>query len=125
MLCPACGAENRFGAKFCNECGAALSVAPQTVSPEPGPDPIPEPVKVVRIDPPPPPLPVFEAMPPRDPSELPPTHPEWRMSSAGPLPEPPRRRLWLWIVGGLLGCVVMAFLMNAMLMQVAQNAGAP
>jgi hypothetical protein len=25
----------------------------------------------------------------------------------------------------LLGCVVMAFLMNAMLMQVAQNAGAP
>jgi hypothetical protein len=32
------------------------------------------------------------------PSELPPTSPDWKMSSAGPLPEPPKRRKWLWIL---------------------------
>ncbi len=35
---------------------------------------------------------------------MPATAPEWRMSDAGPLPVPSRRRrTWLWILLGILG----------------------
>ena len=115
MQCPACGADNRDGARFCDACGARMAVAP--AAPEPSGSVVPtaddQPV-VVRIDTPPPPVPAFE-LPPANPQDLPPTHPEWRMSPAGPLPEPPKRRIWLWVVGGLLFCVAMFVLMNVLL----------
>lgn len=122
MACPVCGADNRAGAKFCNECGAnlGLTAAPPGDLPEPA-----EQEPVVRVDVPPPPVPAFAALPPRDPSELPPTHPEWRMSSAGPLPDPPKRRLWLWIVGALISCLVLFLIMNVLLAGLAQNAATP
>lgn len=120
MVCPACGAENRAGAKFCNECGAPLIEAAVPRIAVPPPDPAFVPVDVSSL-----PLPSLESMPPRDPSELPATHPEWRMSSAGPLPEQPKRRLWLWIGGGLLACVVMFLIMNVLLAGVVSNAPAP
>jgi hypothetical protein len=47
------------------------------------------------------------------------------MSPAGPLPEQPKRRLWLWIIGALVTCVVLFLLMNMMLMGVAEQTGAP
>ena len=121
MTCPVCGADNRAGAKFCNECGTPLAAesARADAPEEPAAD------TVVRVDAPPPPVPAFAALPPRDPSELPPTHPEWRMSSAGPLPDPPKRRLWLWIVGALISCLVLFLLMNVLLAGIAQNAATP
>jgi len=52
------------------------------------------------------------------PRETPPTAPEWRMSDAGPLPEPRRgRRKWLWfalaIIGACLLCCVAFFVWSA------------
>lgn len=41
------------------------------------------------------------------PSELPANHPEWRMSPAGPLPEQPRRRWVIWLVGALGVCILL------------------
>jgi hypothetical protein len=35
--------------------------------------------------------------------------PEWRMSDAGPLPEPVRRRrTWLWVLIGIVGVILLA-----------------
>ena len=55
------------------------------------------------------PPPVASPLPPRpsDPSQLPPTSPEWRMSDPGPLPEPRGRRRWLWGIVGILGLCVL------------------
>ncbi|MFM9108291.1 MAG: hypothetical protein ACKOWF_16505 [Chloroflexota bacterium] len=47
------------------------------------------------------------------------------MSSAGPLPDPPKRRLWLWIVGALISCLVLFLIMNVLLAGLAQNAATP
>ncbi|MGI9252262.1 MAG: hypothetical protein ACR2J8_00825 [Thermomicrobiales bacterium] len=47
------------------------------------------------------------------------------MSSAGPLPVQPKRRIWLWVLGALVSCVVIFLLMNIMLANVAQRAGTP
>ncbi len=44
---------------------------------------------------------------PVNPVELPASHPEWRMSPAGPLPEQPRRRWVVWIIGSLGVCLVL------------------
>jgi len=118
MQCSACGADNRDGARFCDACGARLPEP--AIAPPSEPD---APTVVVRTDVPPPPIPAFE-LPPLNPEDLPPTHPEWRMSPAGPLPEQPRRRVWLWVVGALLFCVAMFVLMNVLLVGMApQGAG--
>ena len=42
---------------------------------------------------------------PADPTELSPSHPEWRMSPAGPLPEQPRRRWVVWLGAALGACL--------------------
>ena len=83
IVCPNCGNANPDGSRFCANCGADLS------APARGAAPAPEPAPAAGR------------------TTLPPTSPEWRMSPAGPLPEPPRRRRWIWIVLGILGaCVV-------------------
>ena len=41
MICPHCNAENREGAKFCDECGTRLTPATvelPAIDPEPSPD---------------------------------------------------------------------------------------
>lgn len=126
MLCPACGADNREGARFCDACGDRLPESPARLAiPAPAEPVVPaEAPAVVRIDAAPPPVPSFE-LPPERPGELPPTHPEWRMSPAGPLPEQPRRRIWLWVVGGLLFCVAMFVLMNVLLVGMMPPDAAP
>jgi hypothetical protein len=87
-------------------CGADLTdVAPSPPPPEPtaGPEESETPHVPVHVTPhesePPPREPPSTWKPPIiPPSELPPTAPEWKMSSSGPLPEPPKRRKWLWIL---------------------------
>ncbi|MDQ2674546.1 MAG: zinc ribbon domain-containing protein [Chloroflexota bacterium] len=117
VKCQRCGAENPAAARFCMSCGNALpdvddAAAPESAVPTataPPAAPIPEPV--VRDEPGLSPLPAQFSRRPTDPGELPPTHPDWRMSPAGPLPDPPKRRVWLWVLGGIgaviLLCVVM------------------
>ena len=83
IVCPNCGNANPDGSRFCANCGADLSVASRSA------------------------LPPAKPSPARDRTELPPTSPEWRMSPAGPLPEPPRRRTWLWIVLGIVGACLL------------------
>ena len=120
MKCPACGADNRGGAKFCNECGATLVIpVPETIEIEPAAAPT---ILVERTDDVPPSASVYQGLPSSDPTDLPPTHPEWRMSSAGPLPEPPKRRIWLWVIGVLVSCVLIFLLMNILLSGVAEKA---
>jgi hypothetical protein len=91
-------------------CGADLSgVAPSSPPSEPGPKSQPGGAEIEQphvpvhgtppaSEPPPPEPPTPWTPPIISPSELPPTAPEWKMSSAGPLPEPPKRRRWLWIL---------------------------
>lgn len=83
IVCPNCGESNPAGSRFCSNCGTALG---QTVD-----------------------APVAAAPPVtrRESSSVPPTAPEWRMSDPGPLPDPPRRRRWLWITAGILGACVL------------------
>lgn len=84
IACPNCGTPNPEGSRFCGNCGTALTPAASPAPPPP------------------------QQSWPSDPAALPPTAPEWRMSDPGPLPEPRRRRTWLWIVLGTLGaCVVL------------------
>ena len=111
IRCARCGTENPEGSRFCAQCGNQLA----TLEPEPAPPP-------VTSAPSPPPSsneppgvgPVTgESVPRRaaDPSALPPTAPEWRMSDAGPLPEPRGRRKWLWIALGVSGaCLLICIL---------------
>ena len=79
ITCPRCGTQNPAGSRFCSNCGNDLSKVTSAES---------KPAWVTA-------------------SEVPPTSPEWRMSPAGPLPEPPRRRTWLWVVLGIIGACVL------------------
>ncbi len=93
IVCPNCGNANPDGSRFCANCGADLTGAGRT-PPTPREPPRPEAPSTV------------------DRRDLPPTSPEWRMSPAGPLPEPPRRRRWLWIVLGIVGaCLLLCCLL--------------
>ena len=112
MRCPNCGTQNPSTSKFCSECGAPL-VAP---APPPAPAPQSAPAQPVAVTSPSP-----RRDTPIDPTELPPTHPEWRMSSAGPLPEPPRRRIWLWALVAI-GLCVFIYLMMMLTNSVISNA---
>lgn len=69
----------------------------ERVAAERPPSPMPPPLSI--------PTPV--TLPSRNPSQLPASSPEWRMSDPGPLPEPRGRRRWLWIVGGILGACLL------------------
>ena len=79
IKCPNCGHENTDDSRFCANCGTSLTQGGRGGGELP-------------------PLP-----PVTDPSQLPPTSPEWRMSAAGPLPPPPRRPRWLWFLLGIFG----------------------
>lgn len=96
MQCPQCGHLNNDGDKFCSNCGSPLragsSIPPQYQPPQ----------REAEAAPPPPRQPVTQDIP-DDPGD-----PEWRMSSL-PEPEPPRRRTWLWVLGGLLIFCVLLF----------------
>jgi hypothetical protein len=57
------------------------------------------------------------ATPAKNPYDLPPTHPEWRMSPPEPFVPQGRRRRWLWIVLGFIGaclvvCVALVVFIN-------------
>lgn len=83
IRCPQCGTENEPGNRFCFNCGTPL-VADGAAA-------VPPPMSV-------PPSPAPQAEPT-------PAAAEWR---AVPVPPaPPRRRIWLWIVLGLLGACVL------------------
>lgn len=131
IVCPSCGTENAPGSNFCSNCGTKLVDPPATERGPSQPSVIPE--AKPRTDDPPPssslsrptdadrtqidrptssippqqPMPAPVSLPPRDASGLPATAPEWRMSSAGPLPEPRGRRRWLWITLGILGACLL------------------
>lgn len=119
IVCDRCGHENEAENRFCANCGnrlvkeAAAADAPAGAVPTsswspPEPRSSPEPAPRAPIPSPISPPPAFRSQTGGDSRELPPSHPEWRMSSAGPLPDPPRRRRWIWIVLGLLGACVIA-----------------
>lgn len=126
IVCPRCGHENSTDSKFCSNCGNALtgiaSVAPEAETVAEGPatsgTAAPTPDLAAPATPPSPPMrmpPIPEPRTwsprppagPNDPSSLPASAPEWRMSDAGPLPEPRGRRRWLWIVLGILGACLL------------------
>lgn len=125
IVCDRCGHENEAGSRFCSNCGNRLAAtdAQPTAATEPSTSAAAAPTNAASTQPPPTapdpspsrlppsiPPPLFPtATPPTGPGrDLPASHPEWRMSSAGPLPDPPRRRRWIWIVLGLLGACVIA-----------------
>ncbi len=120
VKCQRCGAENPATARFCMSCGNALPVVhdvpgatAETAAPAVNVQPA-APPESAAPPPTPAPLPAQFSRRPADPNELPPTHPDWKMSPAGDLPDPPKRRIWLWVLGGiaavLLLCVVMTIL---------------
>lgn len=92
MNCPNCGHENQGSDRFCASCGTRFRDDPDiprqyTPEPESTPD-------TTRSE-------AREPIPER------PIDPEWRMSSLPP-EEPPKRRIWLWVlVGILLFCVLL------------------
>jgi len=125
IVCDRCGHRNEAGSRFCSNCGNRLgaeqpSDLPGTPPPAAGPSPEPSatsaPAEPASTPPPPTLPPQFrpiggdrpgraEAPSRRD---LPPTDPEWRMSPVLEEAPPPRRRTWLWIVGGLLGLCLLS-----------------
>jgi hypothetical protein len=101
IRCPNCGNENPPGSRFCANCGRRL----------PEPPPLePTPVEQTAVEPTPAPAnapPAALAAPPISPTDLPPTHPDWRMSPPEPYLPQRGRRTWLWIVFGIIGaCLV-------------------
>lgn len=134
VKCQRCGAENPAAARFCMSCGNALPVAAEvpaapieSAAPdEPGKPAATSGVPAGPDAPRTAPLPAQFSRRPVDPGELPPTHPEWKMSPAGPLPDPPKRRIWLWVLGGIgaiiLLCVVLTIISS---LAVGTDLGAP
>ena len=107
MTCPRCGHQNNEGDRFCANCGARLTPVVPPRSDAPGmegsdtPEASVEPVgapQPSRI--PPPVTPSFASGPAREEVDE-----EWRMSSLGP-PPAPRRRIWLWILLGIAGLIL-------------------
>lgn len=98
MNCPECGHENQDGDTYCASCGARLQPRfrmPEQFVPE-GQEDEAQPTAPVSATP---------ARP--EPVTDDPADPEWRMSSLPP-EEPPKRRMWLWVLGGiLLFCVLL------------------
>lgn len=91
MQCPQCGENVNEGDRFCASCGTRLDTSggiPRQFEPTRSPDDAMQPIQ-------------DRPTPEREPAPEDPADPEWRMSS---LPDegPPKRRRWLWIVGGLL-----------------------
>ena len=82
IVCPNCGTGNTEDSRFCANCGANLR-AGRTGPSDQDPAPTDQPPSIA------------------------PTAPEWRMSPAGPLPEPPRRRTWLWVLLGTIGALLL------------------
>ncbi|CAA9534460.1 MAG: hypothetical protein AVDCRST_MAG73-1245 [uncultured Thermomicrobiales bacterium] len=78
--CPNCGTSNPPDSNFCANCGAELSAARAAAPP------------MAR---------------PVAPADLPAFDPEWRMSDPGPLPEPRRRRTWVWVLLGIVGACLL------------------
>lgn len=98
MECPQCGHVNDEGDKFCSNCGARLSretSIPRQFQPPERPA-----IGPAASTPP--------TVSPTDPRPEDPRDPNWRMS---PLPEeePPKRRTWLWVLGGLILFCVLLF----------------
>jgi len=120
IRCPHCGHKNQASDHFCSNGGTRLLKSTPPVVPEPETPPA-EPVDAEPDTAPPPPRSSFP--PPVTPSfvqnPLPPSSGddgEWRMSSLGPPPKP-KRRIWLWIVIGILAscliiCVAAAIFLN-------------
>ncbi|HET7094425.1 MAG TPA: zinc ribbon domain-containing protein [Thermomicrobiales bacterium] len=93
IRCPNCGNENPPGSRFCANCGRRL---PEPAALEAPPEAAPAPS-----------APPETMTPPINPTDLPPTHPEWRMSPPEPYVPQRRRRTWLWIVIGIIAaCLV-------------------
>ncbi|MGC4190036.1 MAG: zinc ribbon domain-containing protein [Thermomicrobiales bacterium] len=146
IRCPQCGHENKAGDHFCSNCGtrllrqkpAATDPEPETPAADPfAPSANEEPVfasdtpkqentsstSSASYGFPPPVTPSFVGASGQPPSGPPPAgsssdedDPNWRMSSLGPPPKP-KRRIWLWIVIGLLAlcilvCVGLAIFFN-------------
>lgn len=117
IVCDQCGHRNEAGSRFCSNCGHRLvagdeplpSVEQGTPSSQPDVVPTVSGLPPQMAAPPVPPRRVEPLPASRGPStgDLAPTDPEWRMSSAGPLPDPPRRRRWLWILLAIVGACVL------------------
>ena len=123
MICPTCATHNPAGSRFCMECGTRL---PASEPAQAG-----SPVRA-QADSEATAVPTVsdgdvnssrgasavdlgsatgggpaQATSVRNLAELPATHPEWRMSPAGPLPDQPRRRWVVWVVGALGVCLLL------------------
>lgn len=119
IVCPTCGNENPEGSRFCSNCGTALTRTDATTpdgaaAPRPSvPEEAASAPSSERSTAPVPPMPEPRSWAPppsrsaNEPSGLPATAPEWRMSDAGPLPEPRGRRRWLWVIVGILGACLL------------------
>lgn len=100
LKCPSCGHENGDGDKYCSNCGTALTGATATPEPEVPQTPSSNDQPFARPGSIPPPVdfrPSGSGLSVED---------EWRMSSLGPPPKR-KRRLWLWIIIGLIGLCIL------------------
>lgn len=94
VRCQNCGHENPADATYCENCGVRLrkdvNIPPQY--PSTGEPQRHEPTNVAPSP--------YQQRPAEPPDE------EWRMSNLGPPPQP-KRRIWLWVlVGILIACVL-------------------